>query len=62
MRKIVIYRDEQIEKNKTQRITLRSIAPSENFVGYTKNGALIDSKVKELISYLEPTASGYYQA
>ena len=61
MRKIVIYKDVEVN-GKKQRNTLRSIAPSDMWVGYSKGGMIIDGEAKKLASALEPGFSGYYLA
>jgi hypothetical protein len=64
MKKIVIFEDVikelpsgTVSKN---RVVLRSITPNASFCGFTKNGAVIDSEVRKLCSYLEPKFTGYY--
>jgi hypothetical protein len=61
MRKIVIYQDVEIN-GKRQRNTLRSIAPSDQWIGFSKGGSVIVSEAKKLASFLEPSFSGYYLA
>jgi hypothetical protein len=61
MKKIVIYQDVEVN-GKKQRNTLRSIAPSDQWVGFTKAGIVIDSEAKKLANSLEPGFTGYYVA
>ena len=61
MKKIVIYQDREVNGKKT-RFTLRSIAPSANWQGFTKTGNVIDSEAKNLARALEPNFTGYYSA
>lgn len=61
MKKIVIFQDREVE-GKKQRTTLRSITPSDSWIGFTKGGRVIDSEAKTLSKYLEPGCTGYYLA
>jgi len=61
MRKIVIYQDVDVNGEK-QRNTLRSIAPSDQWLGYSKGGTVIDGEAKKLAKALEPGFTGYYLA
>lgn len=61
MKKIVIYKNVEVN-GKMQRNTLRSIAPSEQWVGFSKNGTVIHGEAVKLASALEPGNSGYYLA
>jgi hypothetical protein len=61
MKKIVIYQDVEVN-GKKQRNTLRSIAPSDQWVGFSKSGVVIDGEAKKLARSLEPGFTGYYVA
>ena len=61
MKRIVIYQDSTID-GKKYRNTLRAIAPSEQWAGFSKSGAVIDSEAKKLAKFLEPNFTGYYVA
>lgn len=61
MKKIVIYQDVEIN-GKRQRNTLRSIAPSDQWIGFSKGGMVIAGEAKKLASFLEPSFTGYYLA
>ena len=69
MRKIVIFRDDKITETingrqsyKTVRTTLRTIRPDATWEGISKKGDIIDHKMRELASVLEPTSTGCYSA
>lgn len=61
MKKIVIFRDVEVNGKKTRQ-TLRAIQPSNMWQGFAKNGNTIDSEVRNLARYLEPSFTGYYTA
>jgi hypothetical protein len=61
MKKIVFFKDVEVNGKKVRK-TLRAIQPSYMWQGYTKGGTIIDSEVKSLGRYLEPSFTGYYTA
>lgn len=69
MRKIVIFKDEQVQvpggkpgAKQNLRTTLRTVRPDATWEGYAKNGSVIEYKMKQLASILEPTSTGCYSA
>jgi len=61
MKRIVIYQDVEVN-GKKQRNTLRAIAPSDQWAGFSRSGVVIDGEAKKLARYLEPNFTGYYVA
>jgi len=61
MKRIVIYRDSEV-KGKRVRTVLRAIRPGSTWQGYSKNGSIIDSEVRNLARVLEPSFTGFYVA
>jgi hypothetical protein len=61
MKRIVIFQDSEVN-GKKYRNTLRAIAPSDQWLGFSKSGTVIDSEAKKLAKFLEPNSTGYYIA